>query len=87
MIAKPIEVRALKNYKIWIRYSDNLSEEIDLSHLAKQGVFKAWDNVSLFNKVYIDSETYAIAWNETIELCPSTLYLKLMGKSFSELTI
>ena len=84
MITKPIEVKSLKDYHIWIKYADNVSGKIDLSHLAGHGVFKAWDDETLFNKVYIDEETNAIRWNETIELCPNTLYLKLMGKSFGE---
>ena len=84
MIAKPIEVKPLKNYHLWISYSDNVSGEVDLSHLAGQGVFKAWDDENLFSKVYIEKETDAIAWNEVIELCPDSLYLRLIGKSFSE---
>jgi len=84
MIAKPIEVKPLKDYHIWIKYSDDVSGEIDLSHLAGQAVFKAWDEENFFGKVYIEAETDAIAWNETIELCPDTLYLRLIGKSFSE---
>ena len=84
MITKPIEVKPLEDYHIWIKYADNVNGKIDLSHLAGHGIFKAWDDETLFNKVYIDEETDAIAWNETIELCHNTLYLQLIGKSFSE---
>jgi len=80
MIAKPIKVTPLKNYRINIEYADNVKGVIDLSYLSGQGVFKAWDKNNIFNNVYIDKETYAIAWNETIELCPNTLYLKLINK-------
>ena len=83
-IAKAISVKALSKYKIRLKYSDNTEGEIDLSHLSGRGVFKDWDKDDLFNKVSIDSESGAIAWNSKIDLCPNTLYLKLKGISFEE---
>lgn len=84
MISKPIEVKPLGKHKIFIRFEDGKEGAIDLSHLAGKGVFVAWDKNDLFNKVYIDNETLAIAWNKTLELSPDALYLKLVGKSFEE---
>ncbi|HPD64224.1 MAG TPA: DUF2442 domain-containing protein [Bacteroidia bacterium] len=87
MIHHPVEVKALENYKIWLKYPDNKEGVIDLSHLIGSGVFKAWEDELFFKKVYIDPETGAVAWNETIELCPETLYeklIKLMDSSLNE---
>jgi len=50
---KPIEVKALADYKIWVKYSDGVEGEVDLSHLAGKGVFKVWNDYSAFEKVYI----------------------------------
>lgn len=84
MIAKPIQIKPLENYQIWLKYSDNTEGTIDLSHLVGKGIFSEWGNIEKFKTVFIDAETNAIAWNKTIELCPNSLYLKIKGKSFSE---
>jgi len=78
MIHHPVEVKALESYKIWLKYPDNREGVIDLSHLIGSGVFKAWENELFFKKVYINPETGAVAWDETIELCPETLYIKII---------
>ncbi len=84
MIAKPIQVKAVKKYSIRIRYSDGASGELDLSHLAGKGIFKAWDKNDFFSKVYIDKLSKSVAWDDVIQLCPNTLYLKLKKTSFSK---
>ena len=80
----PVEVRAREPYKIWLRYSDGISGEIDLSDMAGKGVFKAWDTPGFFEKVYI-APHLAIAWSDEIELCPESLYLELTGKNWGDL--
>lgn len=84
MITKPIEVKAISNYIIWVKFSDQTEGQVDLSYLITKPIFKAWQNSDFFNKVYIDKETNAIAWDENIELCPDNIYLKLKGISFEE---
>ena len=39
---KPIDVKALPGYKIWVRFADGTEGEADLSHLAGRGVFALW---------------------------------------------
>jgi hypothetical protein len=77
MINHPVEIKALNKYKVWLKYSDGKEGVLDLSHLANKGVFCAWEKDDLFNKAYIDPETGAIAWNETLELCPESLYERI----------
>ncbi len=84
MIAEPVEVKALDKYNIFLRFSDGKEGIIDLSELKGKGVFKAWDDSSFFQKVFIDKETKAIAWDENLELDVNNLYLKVIGKSFDE---
>lgn len=84
MIAKPIRVIPLENFKIELYFDDGISGQIDLSELKSKGVFSLWDNYENFKKVYIDNETTAIAWSPEVEIDVNNLYLKLTGKSFSE---
>jgi len=81
---KPLLVRALPNYRIYIKYSDGAEGEIDLSDLVGQGVFEAWRDYRFFKKVYIGAGRQ-IQWSDEIELCPDTLYMRLTGKTPEEL--
>lgn len=83
-IPTPVILKALPNYRIWIRYSDGAEGEVDLSHLAGHGVFKLWDSYGNFERAYI-SDAGAIAWSEVVEICPDAIYLRLTGKSVEEL--
>ena len=81
---QPIEVIPRGEYRIWIRYSDGVSGEVDLSHLAGRGVFKAWNERAVFESVQIASGG-AIAWGDDIDLCPDAIYMQLTGKCVEEL--
>ncbi|MGI8782790.1 MAG: DUF2442 domain-containing protein [Acidobacteriota bacterium] len=81
---KAIEVRPLSGYRIWLKYTDGETGEVDLSHLAGRGVFKVWADRRVFEGVHVDPSG-AIAWSEDIDLCPDTLYLRLTGKPIDEL--
>ena len=76
----PVEVKALPNYKLWVKYSDGIEGEVDLSHLVGKGVFSLWNDFSAFQKVYISSSG-EIAWSDTIDICPDAVYMKITGKT------
>lgn len=82
-MVRPKEVKALEGYRLWLRYSDGVEGEVDLSHLAGRGVFKVWQDRAFFEAVRID-EAGGIAWGEEIALCPDALYLRLTGKTPEE---
>ena len=76
----PVEVKALPNYRLWLRYADGVTGEVDLSHLAGQGVFALWNEPGEFERVHVGS-LGSVAWTEEIEICPDTLYMEITGKS------
>ena len=81
-----IEVKAKEGYRIWLRYLDGVSGEVDLSYLAGRGVFKAWDSPGVFETARVTDYGF-IAWGEgdDIEVCPNALYMRLTGKSLEEM--
>ena len=81
---KAVEVKALSGYRIWLRYADGVEGEVDLSHLAGRGVFKAWTDRKVFEGVHV-AASGAIAWDEELDLCPDALYLRMTGKAAEEL--
>jgi hypothetical protein len=80
---KPLEVLPRSGYRIWLRYSDGAQGEVDLSHLAGRGAFRAWDTPGAFETVHV-AEDGSISWGEGLDLCPDALYLQLTGKSPEE---
>jgi len=80
---KAIDVRALDNYRIWLKFDDERQGELDLSDLAGRGVFKAWADRRVFQEVRVD-HSGAVVWPGEIDLCPDALYLRLTGKAVEE---
>lgn len=81
---KPVNVKPLPGYRIWLEYSDGATGEVDLSHLVGKGVFAYWNEPINFESVYI-GKSGEIAWSDEIELCPDSLYIRLVGKTAEEL--
>ena len=81
---RPIEAVAREGFRLWLRYDDGASGEVDLSHLAERGVFAAWSDRAFFERAHITPHR-SIAWSDEIELCPDALYLRLTGKTVEEL--
>lgn len=77
-LVRPVEVRACDSHRIWLRYSDGVEGEVDLSDLAGKGVFEVWQDRTVFGAVWID-EGRAICWGDDIDLCADALYLRLTG--------
>ena len=81
---RPIEVEARDGFRIWLRYSDGASGEVDLSHLAGRGVFAAWNEPGYFDKVHIAPHR-AITWGDEIGALPGMqCTCDLTGKSVEE---
>lgn len=84
MLIHATSVRALPDYRLYLEFSDGSRGEVDLSDLAGKGVFKAWNDNSLFQRVHIGKHR-EVKWTDDIELCADSLYLRLTGKTPEEL--
>ncbi len=80
---RPTEVEPQEGHRLWIRYWDGAAGEIDLSHLAGRGVFRAWNNRACFEMAHI-APAGGVAWGGVIGLCPDALYSQLTGKSVGD---
>ena len=81
---KPVAVRVLDGYRLWLRDSDGAEGEVDLSHLAGQGVFKVWQSRETFEAARIGAGG-ALEWPGNVDLCPDAVYLRLTGTTPEEL--
>ncbi len=80
MLVKPIDVKPLPNYRVYLKYADGVEGEVDLSDCVGEGVFGAWKDIVFFQQVHLGPGRQ-IRWNDEIELCPDALYLQLTGKT------
>jgi len=81
---KILEMRPLDGYKIWLKFADGVTGEVDLSHLAGKGVFTFWNDNENFKKVSVENGR-SLTWSDDIDIDADTLYLKLTGKKPEEL--
>jgi len=79
-----INVRVLQDYKVELKYDDGQQGIADLSYLAGKGVFALWNDYDAFRDVKIGSSG-ELVWNNQIDLCPDSLYLKITNKKPEDL--
>ena len=48
---RPILVRPLPNYRVYLEFSDGSKGNVDLSDLAREQVFEGWNDYAFFEKV------------------------------------
>ena len=79
-----IEANPLEDYQLFLRFEDGTSGVVDLSAYAGRSVFSAWLRPGVFHQIHL-TESGALEWPDSIDLCPDALYLRLTGKSPEEL--
>jgi Protein of unknown function (DUF2442) len=82
---KITEARVLDSFRLYIKFSDGAEGEVDLSALAGQGVFAAWNAPAFFSRVEVGSSGRSLDWGDRIDLSADSLYLNLTGKTAQEL--
>ena len=78
--ALPTLVAPLAGHRIWLRYADGVSGEVDLSHLVGAEPFARWRDRQFFESVRL-GDGGSVEWDEGIVLCSDDLYLKLLDKA------
>lgn len=59
---KIIEIKALENYRLFLKYNYGVEGIIDLSDLVGRGVFVKFNEIGFFNNVWIGGSG-APTWN------------------------
>jgi hypothetical protein len=81
---RPTTVKAVPGYRVYLEFSDGTKGEVDLSDLIDTSVFQALRDPVFFSKAHIGAHR-EIRWNDEIELCADSLYLRLGGKEPTDL--
>ena len=78
------DVRVLDGYSLHLVFDDGVEGEVDLADLMGHGVFAAWKDESFFRKVSV-GEHGELVWDDVVDLCPDSLYLRVSGQTASAL--
>ena len=84
MLARPIAAEPRDGYRVWVKFDDGEEGEVDYSDIPRIGVFAAWNDREVFERVYI-SEFHTLTWPGGLELCPNSTYMRLTGKTVEDL--
>lgn len=71
--------RPLENFRVQLSFDNGETGVVDLSDLVGRGVFVAWQQPDLFDKLVV-TEFGALEWPGKLDLCPDAIYLQMTGK-------
>ncbi|MGC4128995.1 MAG: DUF2442 domain-containing protein [Bergeyella sp.] len=79
-IPKLIEAKPMKNFSLFLVFSDGTEGMINLSDVPRNGLFQIWEKE--FDN--FKTEGNILKWNDEAEVDADAFYLKLIGKNFFE---
>jgi len=75
MLYDVIEVKPLSAYRLYLRFEDGSSGEVDVSKIIPfEGVFAALVDEKYFATVTVDPESGTICWENGADISPCLLY-------------
>lgn len=77
MFARVIDARHAGDYRVWLRFADGLSGEIDLATELWGSVFEPLKDKAEFAKLRADPEFDTIVWPNGADFSPEWLYGQL----------
>jgi hypothetical protein len=77
---KIVFVKPTSKFAIEVGFEDGKCGVVNLGDLAGRGVFRAWLEEGVFEKVKV-TEVGALEWPGELDLCPDSIYMRLTGKT------
>ena len=79
------ELRAERNYTLWIRFDDGLEGHVYLGDLVATNSYLALSDEETFSRAAIDPVSNAVIWEGGINLDPDVLYRDLVSTAVAAL--
>jgi len=79
------ELRAERNYTLWLRFDDGLEGHVYLGNLLTTQTFGVLSDEEKFSRAAIDPVSNAVTWEGDITLEPDALYRDIASKAVAAL--
>jgi Protein of unknown function (DUF2442) len=87
MLKDVVEVRAVGEYRLRLRFEDGVEGEVDVAALVPfEGIFAPLRDPAVFATVAVDRELGSVRWPNGADLDPDVLYALAAGQSIPDLT-
>jgi hypothetical protein len=87
MLKDVIEVNPLTEYRLYLRFEDGVSGEVDIAQLISfTGVFSPLQNRDYFIQVKVNPDIGTICWPNEADIDPDVLYALVTGTPIPEFT-
>lgn len=77
------EVKALEDYKLYLKYEDGFEGILDLSDLVGKGVFEKFNDLMYFKNVKV-GDFGEPNWNDELDIDPTSAYIDIKGISYEQ---
>ena len=77
------ELRAERNYTLWLRFDEGLEGNVYLGDLVGTPVFGVLSDEDKFRRAAIDPVSNAVTWEGDITLDPDALYRDVVSKALA----
>ena len=77
MILRIINAKHIKDYTIYLRFSDGSEGEVDCVHDLEGEIFEPLKDISYFKKFTVNQELHTIVWPNGADFAPEFLHEKL----------
>jgi hypothetical protein len=85
MLQDVVEARPTGDYRIYLRFEDGTSGELDLGTMIRfTGVFAPLRDAKEFARVRVDREAGTIVWPNGADIDPDVLYAAVSGKPIDD---
>ena len=69
-----LEARHVRNYTIWLKFSDGVEGQIDLENELYGPVFEPLKNMDEFRKFSVHPELHTLVWRNGADISPEFLH-------------
>ena len=77
MIPRVIDAKYIKDYTLYLRFSDGSDGEVDLEPELDGEIFQPLKDISYFKDFSLNQELHTVVWPNGADLAPEFLYGKL----------
>ena len=77
MIPRVAEAKYIKDYTLYLRFSDGSDGEVDLAQELDGEIFKPLKDISYFRNFSVNQELHTVVWPNGADFAPEFLYEKL----------